>query len=83
VQDIKEHGVRNPVLIDKTTSTLITGQSRVLASKKLGLSTIPAWLIDCVPGSPESKLIAIENDFERMRTANHTVDAAGRGSLKG
>src|ERR1017187_8914458 len=64
VQDVKEHGVRDPVIIDKETSTLIHGQARVLACKKLGMSTIPAVLGNWVPGSPEAKLLAIESDFD-------------------
>ena len=63
VQHIKEYGVLHPVLIDKETLTLMAGHARVNACKKLGISTIPAMLDDYHPGSPEAKLIAIEDDF--------------------
>jgi hypothetical protein len=63
VQSIKNHGLWSPVVIHKETSFLITGHSRVLACTKLGEETIPAWLVDCPPGSPEARLIAIESDL--------------------
>jgi ParB family chromosome partitioning protein len=63
VQSIKNHGLWSPVVIHKESSFLITGHSRVLACTKLGKETIPAWLVDCPPGSPEARLIAIESDL--------------------
>lgn len=64
LRSIKAEGVLSPVLVHKESKTLIAGKSRCLASLELGKTTIPAWIVDLAPDSPEAQLCAIESDLQ-------------------
>jgi len=46
---IKEFGFKVPIVIDKN-NIIIAGHTRLLASKKLGLKTVPCIIADDLTG---------------------------------
>lgn len=63
VRSIATSDVLSPVVLHKETAAVIAGHSRVLACKQLGKPSVPAWLVDCAPDSPEAQLVAIDSDL--------------------
>jgi hypothetical protein len=57
---IKEFGFTNPVLIDKDNG-IIAGHGRVMAAKKLGLSEVPAIMLDHLTDIQRKAYILADN----------------------
>jgi site-specific DNA-methyltransferase (adenine-specific) len=57
---IKEFGFTNPVLIDKDNG-IIAGHGRVMAAKKLGLSEVPAIMLDHLTDTQRKAYILADN----------------------
>jgi site-specific DNA-methyltransferase (adenine-specific) len=46
VDDIREAGIRQPIICDKKTRAVISGRRRVMAAKMVGLATVPVIFRD-------------------------------------
>ncbi len=55
MRDIEENGLRFPIIVDRNNRIIIDGHHRVEAFRRLGLSRIPALLVDYLDDEIELK----------------------------
>ncbi len=57
---IKEFGFTNPILIDEA-NTIIAGEGRVLAAKKLQMETVPCLVLTGLTGAQKAAYVIADN----------------------
>ena len=68
---IKAFGFQVPILIDKN-NVIISGHTRVLAAKKLGMKTIPCKLVDNLTPAEVKAFRLADNKVSEMSDWNYT-----------
>ena len=84
-KSINEFGFLNPVLIDAETKTIIAGHGRVMAAKKLGMTTIPVVTLDHLSEEQRRAYVIADNklalnagwDFEILSEEMLNLDKDG------
>ena len=67
-KDIKENGVRNPIVIDKNTGQVMDGQTRAFVSQQLGIKEIPAIYIDSNKFNSLKEIQDLSNGFSKTKS---------------
>lgn len=74
----RDGGIHTPILIDRVTGTILDGHHRVRVAQYLGLTTIPAILVDYM----NDRRIAVESWRDGEVVCKHdVVRAAATGKL--
>lgn len=77
MHSIKQHGLEQPIKVGSTKSnkfTLIFGQRRLTACKKLGWNTIAAQVVD----EPDMKQLLVRNVIENLQRKDNSPSELGR-----
>lgn len=77
--DVKKNGIQNPIVIDKETGTVLDGNTRAAAAKRLGIKEVPAIYVKEV----DYGFDAIEkNSNEFSKTKSQLTDLYNKAQEK-
>jgi len=91
-EDIRDNGLRHPILVDARSGLLLDGLNRFLAYKLLGWSVVPALFFDN-PSEAADELLTVREGklfghqrhmelYEDFRTLSHEWDLRRRAGVK-